>query len=956
MVTRTEYDAFGRVTASIDGLNRRTSFKYVEGDGKPDGGRQVVITDATGAQRGTTYDAFDRTVRQTDALGNSVSFQYNTSARRLTLTTAAGVVTITESNAHGQVIKVSDATGTSTYEYDANGNRIRSTDALGTVVQDDFDAINRLKAHVVDTAGLKLKTSYEYDAANRVLAQHVDPDGLNLTTRYEYDGQGRAVRITDPAGVVTRYDLDGEGRLKTQVVDEAGLKLTTRTTYDAQGRVLTLRRLADTTVANASAAQVTEYHYDLLGRRIQEVQDPAGLKITTRYDYDAAGQVVRVSDSLGVRKRYVYDAAGRETYCIDALGGTERKEYDAEGRLLRDTHYANAIVTSSLPVAATSAQVQALLSPNAAADLVQRLSHNKDGQLRFVIDAQGGVSETRYDSLGRVSQSTGYAVMLSGADLASAMDLATSNGDINTLVGKIDDATRDRTTRFAYDGAGRLRFTADAVGAVTDTVYDPASRVIRSTQYAKTLAVDAALQAPAADARDRITRTVYDAAGRAVQQVDAEGYLTVNQYDNASNLTQTLRYASRVQRPEALAAGTRVTVLAATATPPAQGAYLLEDATLTSTTAFQYDKLNRRTRSTDAEQNFETTAYNDALGATQQRRNTLGGVATLVYDAVGRLVQETLPVTAKAADGTQQPVVNRYEYDVRGNRTKAIQAFGLPEQRTTLYRYDTMNRLVRTIGMAYNLVDAEGKVTSQVTPVDVVRYNALGQAVEETSHATLADPALPDGTTSGGRTRRSFYDVAGRKAAELAPDNVLTRFNYDGLGNLLTRSTDGGSDSARTLRFAYDLMGRKTQTQIDGAWTWEFGQPLTLNDVAGTGGEGATTPANAGPGNAAPRRLWRPAAPHRRSRQCQLHLPRPARPHATADRRRRLCHRLGLRPPRRHRHARGSLRTHRAHRLRPAEQRHHRAGRAHCARPGRPGSRRGRPGHAVHAGPAGPHH
>ncbi|HET7863105.1 MAG TPA: hypothetical protein VFL86_01755, partial [Burkholderiaceae bacterium] len=693
----------------------------------------------------------------------------------------------------------------------------------------------------MDPDGLKQKTTYDYDAANRVLAQHVDPDGLNLTTRYEYDGQGRAVRITDPNGVVTRYDLDGEGRLKTQVVDEGGLALTTRTTYDAQGRVLTVRREAGTTVANASAAQVTEYHYDLMGRRIQEVQDPAGIRAITTYDYDAAGQVVRVSDTLGVRKRYVYDAAGRETYCIDALGGTERKEYDAEGRLLRDTHYAKAIVTSGLPVAADAQQVKDLLSPNAAADLVQRLSYNKDGRLRFVIDAQGGVSETRYDNLGRVSQTTAYAVMLSGADLASAMNLATSNGDINTLVGKIDDAARDRTTRFAYDGAGRLRFAVDAVGAVTETVYDKASRVIRTVQYANTLGSNATVQAPTADAtRDRITRTVYDAAGRAVQQVDAEGYLTVNQYDKVGNLGMTLRYVSRVQRADALTQGASVAVLSATATPPAQGAYVLEDSSLTNITSFQYDRLNRRTISIDVEQKFEVSVYNDALGASVQRYNRLGGVATLVYDALGRLVQETLPVTSTAADGTEQPVINRHEYDVRGNRTKSIEAVGLPEERTTVYRFDAMNRLVRKIGMAYAAADGNGSLTS-VTPLDVFGYNALGQLETQTAHAVLLDADQPDGATRGGRITTASYDKSGRKVAEIAPDGVRSEFGYDAFGDLVQQRVRGGADGDRTMHFSYDAVGRKTATQLDGVWAWEFGQPVTLNAVPdGTGGAGST--------------------------------------------------------------------------------------------------------------------
>ncbi|HET7866751.1 MAG TPA: DUF6531 domain-containing protein, partial [Burkholderiaceae bacterium] len=293
--TRTGYDAFGRAVASVDARGNRTSTEYRNADASLDGGRQVIVTDAAGAIRSTTYDAFDRVVRQTDALGGSITFRHDSANRRVTMTTATGITTVTESNRHGQVVRLTDGTGaTTTHTYDANGNLVTSTDALGQVSTRSYDqAGNLVMLLAPDHTG---QTRYEYDAANRLLIQTVDPDGLRLKTTTTYDGQGRAVRVTDAAGSVTSYTFNARGELQEVTRDDraGGLQLKTRTTHDAQGRTLSV-----TEGAGTAAARTTEYRYDLLGRCTHEIVDPAGLQLTTRYEFDAAGNMVFKRDALG---------------------------------------------------------------------------------------------------------------------------------------------------------------------------------------------------------------------------------------------------------------------------------------------------------------------------------------------------------------------------------------------------------------------------------------------------------------------------------------------------------------------------------------------------------------------------------------------------------------------------------------------------------------------------------
>ena len=126
--TSTEYDAFGRVTARVDARGLRSTVAYLRNDGTVDSGRKVVITDPANAARTTVYDAFDRTLAQTDALGHTVRFVHDVANRRVTMTSAEGIVSVTESNRHGQLYKLTDGAGaTTTYAYDANGNLLSAS-------------------------------------------------------------------------------------------------------------------------------------------------------------------------------------------------------------------------------------------------------------------------------------------------------------------------------------------------------------------------------------------------------------------------------------------------------------------------------------------------------------------------------------------------------------------------------------------------------------------------------------------------------------------------------------------------------------------------------------------------------------------------------------------------------------------------------------------------------------
>ncbi|MGQ5525422.1 FG-GAP-like repeat-containing protein, partial [Chitinimonas sp. PSY-7] len=95
--------------------------------------------------------------------------------------------------------------------------------------------------------------------------------------------------------------------------------------------------------ASSSEDKTTAYAYDKAGRRISETVDPNGLKLTTHFEYDAAGNVVAKRDANGNATRFAYDAANRLVGQIDAQGYLTEYRYDALGQKTAETRYATKV-------------------------------------------------------------------------------------------------------------------------------------------------------------------------------------------------------------------------------------------------------------------------------------------------------------------------------------------------------------------------------------------------------------------------------------------------------------------------------------------------------------------------------------------------------------------------------------------------------------------------------------
>ncbi|CAG7624851.1 RHS repeat protein [Actinacidiphila bryophytorum] len=316
--TVTEYDGLSRVTSVTDPLGHKTLTSY------DDDGNIATTTDALGKVTTYTYDAADRQKTVTDPLGKVTSYGYDAEGHQTSQTTPLGFTTswtfdddgrmITQVDPRGNVAGADPSNFTTTFGYDAAGNKTTVTDALGKTTTTAYDA-NDDATSVKDPLGRETTTRYDDlgridkvtapDGAATIysynvtgtLATREDPNGH--TTTYGYDDAGRQTSVTDPLGRVRTVGYDADGNAAT-VTDARGI--TTTTAFDGRG--------LPSGTAYSDNTPAVGYSYFGDGKQ-KTITDGTG---TRTFGYDADGRLASVTPSAGKGAfSYTYDDDGRIT-------------------------------------------------------------------------------------------------------------------------------------------------------------------------------------------------------------------------------------------------------------------------------------------------------------------------------------------------------------------------------------------------------------------------------------------------------------------------------------------------------------------------------------------------------------------------------------------------------------------------------------------------------------------
>ncbi len=303
-VTRSGYDAAGRLTAQTDAAGRRTEYglNVVSGDitdittpdGREtkfyynDGNQLTAVVYPDGLESRREYDEPGRLVSETSRSGETVRYRYDDAHSELPATTTDAT------GSTRQMTAVHREEGISLYRHYDNRGRLTSVkDAQGRETQYEYNAAGDLTA-VITPDGNRSET--QYDAWGKA----VSTTQGGLTRSMEYDAAGRVISLTNENGSHSDFSYDAMDRL----VQQGGFDgRTQRYHYDLTGKL----------TQSEDEGLVTLWHYDASDRITHRTVngDPA-----EQWQYDGHGwlrEISHLSEGHRVAVHYGYDDKGRLT-------------------------------------------------------------------------------------------------------------------------------------------------------------------------------------------------------------------------------------------------------------------------------------------------------------------------------------------------------------------------------------------------------------------------------------------------------------------------------------------------------------------------------------------------------------------------------------------------------------------------------------------------------------------
>ncbi|WP_017973817.1 DUF6531 domain-containing protein [Actinopolyspora halophila] len=805
-VTRYEYDAAGNRVAEISPLGNRTTFGYDStGNMIWSVGPRGNVEGADPSEFRTTYeyDALDRLRSVTDPRGNKRTISYDGSGNRTSTTDAAGNTTHYEYDDASRPVSTTDPLDrTSTYTYTPGGLLKSKTNPAGERTSYTYNAAGLRKSvttprgNVSGADSVRFTTTFEYDFnGNRTAIHRPAVGGGTNTTRTTYDALDRPVSVTDPLGNTREIEYDEAGNV-TARIDE--LDNVTRYDYDEKNRLLS--------VTDPRGA-VTEYEYDVAGNRTATIS-PLGTKrtwtydadgrktssvserghadgadpsrFTTRYSYDAAGNLVSTTDPRGNSTERSYDATNLLTSRTDANGNTVRFGYDESNRLV-----------SVLGSDADKPEQATRHEYNAAGERTARVDPNGN-RTTFAYDAAGRLIE-RTDPLGRsrtfdydangnrtkIVTARGNAAGQPGGAATEAAGTITNRYDLHGRLVRSQLGENGPVHTRSYDAAGRRIGTSDPRGSSTYT-YDAADRLTSAVRNGEAFEYGY-------DSSDNVTRrslpdgstveATFDENGRMVSQTtdggttnygyDTSGNLTSIQYPDTTGHVEKRSY-DRLGRITSVGTSNQDTPLARfrlTRDPVGNPTEIVTNRKGTSTTAsYDYDSANRVTAAC-----YGTTTCTGAEHAVRYE-----------YDLLGNRVTEN-------RTGLENPGEFNYNYDAANQLTSRA-----GPDKTTEFGYDADGNQVRAGESTYEY-DLRDRMTSATVAgtTTELSYDALGNRIA---------------ATRGSETTTSRWDINNplpRLAVQFRPDGSPDRSYRAGPGGTPVMTRTGTTNQY----YAHDWIG-----------------------------------------------------------------------------------------------------------------------------------------------------
>ncbi|MDD2600720.1 MAG: DUF6531 domain-containing protein [Kiritimatiellae bacterium] len=646
------------------------------------------------------------------------------------------------------------------------------------------------------------------------------------------DCDGFVTRVTNPRGFETRCNYDANGNLVTLTQHGVILDRTPPTLaranfeYNAHGQLTACVQAED----GAGHRRRDEYIYFASGAQrgyLQQVvvdADAAGDNLTTSYEYDARGNLIRCVDPRGTPTEFEVNALN-QIVSKQTQGATFGEKvraglfYDANNNLVQvdvENRAPDGTLDLTNPDWTTTVAYDLLNRAIQVAQEVSQGGHSGIMTNQFVYDANGGLILHRLpegvsgvDPDNVISYALDERGFLYTRACAPGTGLSTvdlydydSNGNIRKI-SQVDVSTVSETV-CVYDGFDRPIQTIDAMGNVATCIYDACGNRIYT----------------------RTEGELVDLPGGALNRTLTESFFT---YDPLNRLT------GRSNSFFDLATGTLISDGAS----QFDWSYAPNNQLLTCTddrghtTSFNYDSVGRLASVVDPKGNTTACAYDGNGNILTVQTTDLSDVSagrqlftqSFAYDALDRCISVT--------DNVGNTISNAY--DSSHNLISTTDALG----NGSVFTVDGLGRVTNTThysgaqagGIVLTASHSEYRNNRIVSSTDgngnttMFTYDSCDRPVSVThADGTVIvrgwDPRsrLAQYTDANGTTVTNTYDALDRlvrRDITVAPGVMdTTTFEtlaYDGLGQLVAAANNGSA-----LSFAYDSLGNRIRCVQDG--------------------------------------------------------------------------------------------------------------------------------------------
>nr|WP_279597268.1 RHS repeat-associated core domain-containing protein [Acinetobacter bereziniae] len=567
-------------------------------------------------------------------------------------------ITYYQYNALGQVTRKIYPNGLNElYSYDARGRIESITQILGSQMEyrNQKFKYGSFGVTQIERSGMNWPSFYKSTKQtidynnNGTVSQITHGRGREILSSQEYQysnlGQLLSVRYKE-SGSVRYSKANQHNQLGWTTADLGNNGQNQRYEYDANGNVI---KQTD------SLGNITSYSYDSQGNISRESRSD-GSSVT--YSYDAFGQLTNIKDAKGNITTYTYDGFGQLLSTNSPDTGVTQYQYDNDGNLIRLTRANNVITTYSYDAlnrrikAQSGNHVQTWVYDNctngigqlcATADGVTSTGYGytKDGQLAVEIKTIAGVTYSTYWSYDNLGNLIGES----------------RENDNNKVIYEYDQLNRVRAVKFktgstiqtivnnvTYEPYGGFKNWTYGNGLSRQTSYDLDYRLTSIySPRVQNLKHDYNANNWMTKIDDRLNRGQsidywYDTLG---QLKIASSRYNDERWQNDSNYNRTYRWGnSNAAASYVLGQGNR---LSSTTGAEAKNFSYDSVGNLTQKTGYggtvnyTYDGFNRlKSVNTGASVSYDYDVFN-----LRSRKSGSGGTINYIYSADGRLLAES---------------------------------------------------------------------------------------------------------------------------------------------------------------------------------------------------------------------------------------------------------------------------------------------------------------------------